>query len=233
MTDAIAEARPAATLILLRDHADGLQVLMVRRAATIKFYGGAWAFPGGRVEASDCAEGETIESLPAVQRAAVREVHEEIGLSVGTEQLTWMSHWITPIVRPKRFKTWFFVSAIERDARAGNGADDVRVDGAEIDAHQWLTFEQAFAAHRAQQMELPPPTFVTLSELSQFHRAQDALSALQASPPRHYFPKLVSIEGGVCSLYEGDAGYEREDPSAGAPHHRLVMLPSDWRYVRQ
>jgi 8-oxo-dGTP pyrophosphatase MutT (NUDIX family) len=224
MSDAIPEARPAATLILLRDSGAGMQVLMVRRAATIKFYGGAWAFPGGRVEASDCEAGETLETLAAVKRAAVREVREEISLSVAPEQLVWMSHWITPVVRPKRFKTWFFVAAVD--------SDDVRVDGGEIDAHRWLTFDEAFAAHRAQQMELPPPTFVTLAELARFARAQDALDALAVGSPRHYFPKLVSIDGGVCSLYEGDAGYEREDPSASAPHHRLVMVPEGWRYIR-
>lgn len=220
----IPEARPAATLILLRDGRDGLQVLMVRRAATIKFYGGAWAFPGGRVEASDCAPGETLETLAAVKRAAVREVHEEISLSVASDQLVWMSHWITPVVRPKRFKTWFFVAAVD--------SDEVRVDGGEIDAHRWLTFDEAFAAHRAQQMELPPPTFVTLTDLSRFKRTEDALRTLAEQPPAHFLPKLVSIEGGVCSLYQGDAGYEHEDPSAGAPHHRLVMVPEGWRYIR-
>lgn len=224
MSDAIPEARPAATLILLRDSDNGLQVLMVRRAATIKFYGGAWAFPGGRVEASDCEAGETIETLAAVKRAAVREVREEISLTVAPEQLVWMSHWITPVVRPKRFKTWFFVAAVD--------SDDVRVDGGEIDAHRWLTFEEAFAAHRAQQMELPPPTFVTLTELSRFRNTQEALRAIGAQTARHYFPKLTSIEGGVCSLYEGDAGYVDENPLATRPHHRLVMVPEGWHYVR-
>lgn len=224
MSNEIPEARPAATLILLRDTDAGLQVLMVRRNATLKFYGGAWAFPGGRVDPEDCGEGETLESLATVKRAAVRELREEVALTIAPEQLTWMSLWITPVVRPKRFKTWFFVAAIDDH--------NVRVDGGEIDAHQWLTFEQAFAAHRAQEMELPPPTFVTLTELSRFSTAAEALRALSEREPLHYFPKLLPIEGGVCSLYERDAGYDSDDVTREGVRDRLVMLPSGWRYER-
>lgn len=224
MSNEIPEARPAATLILLRDTDDGMQVLMVRRNATLKFYGGAWAFPGGRVDPEDCVEGETLESLDAVKRAAVRELREEVALTILPEQLTWMSLWITPVVRPKRFKTWFFVAAIDDH--------DAQVDGGEIDAHQWLTFEQAFAAHRAQQMELPPPTFVTLTDLSRFATTTDALTALRERAPVRYVPKLLSVDGGVCSLYEGDVGYADEDVTRTGARDRLVMLPSGWRYDR-
>jgi len=224
MSNEIPEARPAATLTLLRDTADGMQVLMVRRNATLKFYGGAWAFPGGRVDPEDCADGETLEDLNAVKRAAVRELREEVALTIAPEQLVWMSHWITPVVRPKRFKTWFFVAAIDDH--------NAQVDGAEIDAHQWLTFEEAFAAHRAQQMELPPPTFVTLSDIARFSSTTEALTALRERAPVHYVPKLVSVEGGLYSLYEGDAGYADEDITRAGSRDRLVMLPSGWRYER-
>ena len=197
---------------------------MVRRAATIAFYGGAWAFPGGRVEASDCEAGESLESLPAVKRAAAREAREEISIDVTPAQMTWMSFWITPVVRPKRFKTWFFV--------AEHAHAEVVVDGSELDAHRWLTFEQAFAAHRAREMELPPPTFVTLTELAKFRTAAEAIAAFAQAEPRHYFPKLVQVDGGVVSLYQGDTGYDQADPSAAEPHHRLTMIGDTWRYDR-
>ena len=45
----------AATVLLLRESGDGLQVLLTRRAAGLSFMGGLWVFPGGRVEASDLA----------------------------------------------------------------------------------------------------------------------------------------------------------------------------------
>ena len=43
----------AATVLLLRESRDGLQVLLTKRAAGLTFMGGLWVFPGGRMEASD------------------------------------------------------------------------------------------------------------------------------------------------------------------------------------
>lgn len=44
------EARPAATVLLLRDSPHGLQVYLLRRRSTMAFAGGMYAFPGGRVD---------------------------------------------------------------------------------------------------------------------------------------------------------------------------------------
>mgnify|MGYP003343572357 CR=1 FL=1 len=46
-------AVPAATVIVLRDTADGLETLMLRRASKLSFAGGLWVFPGGRVDDAD------------------------------------------------------------------------------------------------------------------------------------------------------------------------------------
>ena len=46
-------ARPAATILLLRDRPAGLEVFMVVRHHAIDFAGGALVFPGGRVEEAD------------------------------------------------------------------------------------------------------------------------------------------------------------------------------------
>ena len=45
--------RPAATLILLRDAAPGIEVFLQRRAERAAFLGGAHVFPGGALEAGD------------------------------------------------------------------------------------------------------------------------------------------------------------------------------------
>lgn len=44
---------PAATLALLRDSASGPQVLMQQRSLDAAFVGGAWVFPGGKLDTSD------------------------------------------------------------------------------------------------------------------------------------------------------------------------------------
>jgi 8-oxo-dGTP pyrophosphatase MutT (NUDIX family) len=51
-TSATPPARPASTVILLRDGSGGLEVYLQRRHAGMSF-GGAWVFPGGRIDEAD------------------------------------------------------------------------------------------------------------------------------------------------------------------------------------
>lgn len=84
-----ATPRPAATLVLLRDGADGPEALLMRRQRSSGFVPGAWVFPGGRVDPSDSGPAlyERIEGLPtdpvpdsSFWTAALREVFEETGV---------------------------------------------------------------------------------------------------------------------------------------------------------
>jgi len=84
-----ADARPAATVVLLRDGADGPEALLMRRHRNSGFVPGAWVFPGGRVDAADTdpALAEGCRGLPADPRpassfwlAAIREAFEETGV---------------------------------------------------------------------------------------------------------------------------------------------------------
>ena len=43
---------PAATVILVRDYNSTIEVFMIKRAMKTNF-GGAWVFPGGKVDSSD------------------------------------------------------------------------------------------------------------------------------------------------------------------------------------
>jgi 8-oxo-dGTP pyrophosphatase MutT (NUDIX family) len=72
-------ARPAATVLLLRDGAAGLEVFMVVRHRAIEFAGGALVFPGGRVEEAD-AELAGGDPLGAFRVAGIRETFEECGV---------------------------------------------------------------------------------------------------------------------------------------------------------
>ena len=84
MTDPI----PAATLILLRDRADAPpEVLMVERARTLAFAGGAMVFPGGRIDPGDQALAAAIDAGVdgAARIAAIRETIEEAGLAIGLD----------------------------------------------------------------------------------------------------------------------------------------------------
>jgi len=92
----LANPRPAATVVMLRDGAGGPEVFMVRRHEGTAFMGGAHVFPGGRVDAADrdaadtwCdGMGHAAEQLPdlstedavAYHVAAARELFEEAGV---------------------------------------------------------------------------------------------------------------------------------------------------------
>jgi 8-oxo-dGTP pyrophosphatase MutT (NUDIX family) len=83
-------ARLAATAVILRDAAEGIEAFMVVRHHAIDFASGALVFPGGKVDAGD-ADAAWAELAPEVvspaQRAlnvaAARETFEEAGLMLG------------------------------------------------------------------------------------------------------------------------------------------------------
>jgi recombination protein RecT len=82
-----APLRPAATVLLLRDSPEGIEVLMTRRSMTASFAPGAYVFPGGGIDAADAlAHGQSTRratqgDLHLTQAiAAIRESFEELGV---------------------------------------------------------------------------------------------------------------------------------------------------------
>ena len=79
--------RPAATVLLLRDSPQGIEVLMTRRSLTASFAPGAYVFPGGGIDALDAQSHSkalrrpTQSDLHLTQAiAAIRESFEELGI---------------------------------------------------------------------------------------------------------------------------------------------------------
>ncbi|MFS2051417.1 NUDIX domain-containing protein, partial [Variovorax sp. CT11-76] len=56
--------RAAATVLLLRDTASGIEVLMTRRSAKASFAPGAYVFPGGHIDAADEVAARTAARRP-------------------------------------------------------------------------------------------------------------------------------------------------------------------------
>lgn len=216
-------ATPAATVILLRDAEAGLETLMLHRTSKVAF-GGMWVFPGGRVEDDDRLDTDEDDEA-AARRAAAREAAEECGLIVEPDHVVPFSHWTPPADTPRRYATWFFL------ARASAG--EVQVDGGEIHDHAWLTPTEVLERHRRGEVDLVPPTFVTLADLAAHDDVESALmSARQRQPLPRYATRWGSTEGGIVALWAGDAGYETNDPDAPGARHRLWMLSDGWRFER-
>jgi 8-oxo-dGTP pyrophosphatase MutT (NUDIX family) len=222
MSTTPAPARPSASVVVVRDGTTSLEILLLRRHDDIAFHGGAWVFPGGRVDAADGSD----DLLEIAKRAAMREAHEEAGLHVSADAMLPFAHWTTPIEMPKRFATWFFAAVLTEHA-------DVQVDGTEIVGHRWITPADALALQAAGELELPAPTFVTLTRFKAMASTAELMAELRATAPEHFVPRLVKIANGRCTLYSEDAGYESVNFDAPGARHRLVMQGNEWRYIRE
>lgn len=212
----------AATVVLLRDGRNGLELLMVRRDSRIAFAGGHWVFPGGRVDDGDRAG--AADEMDAARRAAVRETREEAGLELSVAALVPFSHWTPPEIAPKRYLTWFFL--------AETPAGPVRIDDHEIRDHAWVRPADALERRNQGEIELGPPTWITLEQLATRADVSSALATARNGTPERFATRIAVVDGGAVALYHGDGGYETSDANAAGGRHRLWMLADGWRYER-
>ncbi len=224
--DAVTPLRFAATVILIRDGTRGLEVLLLQRSSALEHMGGVWVFPGGKVEATDQENAHDI--LEASRHTAVRETLEETGIKLIPKSLYPFAHWTTPEGVKKRFSTWFFVARV-------NSVCEVLVDGSEITDYRWIEV----ATHvpklnsESNKIRLTPPTFISLLELSSFSNSLSALEKLQTQPPNLFLPKMVSIEEGLCFLYQEDAAYNNLEINTIGNRHRTYMRNNMLEYIRE
>jgi 8-oxo-dGTP pyrophosphatase MutT (NUDIX family) len=173
--------RLAATVVLLRPASPGIEVYLLRRAASMAFASGMYAFPGGAVDPGD-HEGEALAAgwgerlgrpeaeAQAVVRAAVRELAEETGVRVTAGDLVPWTRWITPEFEPRRYDTYFFVAAVP------DGQDPADVSG-EADRTEWVRPAAALDRMADGDILMLPPTSVTLGELADHDSVESVLTA--------------------------------------------------------
>ena len=86
---------PAATIMLLRERDEQLQVFMVVRHHQIDFASGALVFPGGKVDAQDfdnellpyLTDAHDVANMRAIQVSAIREAFEECGVLLAYDKV--------------------------------------------------------------------------------------------------------------------------------------------------
>jgi 8-oxo-dGTP pyrophosphatase MutT (NUDIX family) len=66
--------RDAATVLMLREGSSGLEVLLLKRHADSKDLGGAFVFPGGKLDEADCSP-----DLHAYLYTSTQVLHRAIG----------------------------------------------------------------------------------------------------------------------------------------------------------
>lgn len=183
--------RPASTVVLVREAENDIETLLLLRNSKLTFEGGAWVFPGGKVDpgdypsehADDTQHGgdqRKLDYLAAIN-AVIRETQEEAGLSIASSDLIHIAHWTTPLGLPRRYATWFFLCPLHTQV-------DIVVDDDEILDYQWLTPRAALALHEAGTIRLPIPTSHTLQSIAHYD-CMARLCADKRCADIHVFPE--------------------------------------------
>ena len=201
------DAIPAATLILVRERDSGPpELLMVERAPDMVFAGGAWVFPGGRIDEADRALAASFAGDDAPARiAAIRETVEETAIAAGLASSPWAGtvralqdglhagepfadlltecgleldlDALTPLARwVPRFHAKRRFDTLFYVARAPQGDWTPRVVEGECTAAHWVSAPEALERDRAGAIQLIFPTRRTLERLAQ-HSSFDAILA--------------------------------------------------------
>jgi hypothetical protein len=121
--------------------------------------------------------------------------------------------------------TWFFV------ARAS--AHEVAIDYGEIHESSWMSPHEALRRRDAVEIELAPPTFVSLNELTRYSSVDEALALIAKRENERFETRIGVANAGPVAMWHGDAGYADTNPEAPGDRHRLTMVRGGpWNYER-
>ena len=198
LSGADGEIREAASAVVARDGADGLEVLVLERGVSTRFLPGYVAFPGGSTDEDDRELGRRwFGSAEEARRAcAVRELVEEVSLALtagglvsadaldvvdreppDAGQLSELAHWVAPPRVPVRFDARYFA------VRAPSGIEP-RPDGGETADAWWVPPRRLLDDWTEGRRRLYWPTFFTVTEIAACRSVDDlfALSIVTREP---------------------------------------------------
>ena len=222
----------SATVVLLSEFKSDkgskeLKVMLAKRSADLSFLPNHWVFPGGAVDDADYVPAGNHQN--ALQKAAVREVMEEVAVDISANELHHFAHWITPEAAPRRYSTYFFWTFLSEAQR-----QLAQVDGSELVELAWLSAEQAIDMQANGQMPMLPPTLVSLLHLQGCKEERQVEVNLSSDKLESITPKMAIDDENLLMLYPGDNAYESGDigfVNADEPQHRCVMQNNIWRFV--
>ena len=146
------------------------------------------------------------------------EMCREFDLTLALDRLVYLSHWLTPPARAKRFDTRFFIAAVPPAQAAAH-------DGTELVEQRWLRPADALA--RAHELKLLTPTQKTLETLARFETVAALLA--WAGGPREVGliqPRVATGSAGMRPVIPDEPAYDelgRLDPAGlGTASYELV-----------
>ena len=125
------------------------------------------------------------------------------GLRLTTDDIHYVSHWITPMGEKRRFDTRFFI------ARAPQAQEPLHDDGETIESF-WISPQEAIERAHERDLMLMPPTKANIEFLLPYKTADEVLAAAaQVGMPQTILPKLkIDSDGRVVGIaMPGDPEY--------------------------
>jgi len=125
------------------------------------------------------------------------------GLRLTTDDIHYVSHWITPMGEKRRFDTRFFI------ARAPQAQEPLHDDGETIESF-WISPQEAIERAHERDLMLMPPTKANIEFLLPYKTADEVLAAAaQVGMPQTILPKLkIDADGRVVGIaMPGDPEY--------------------------
>ncbi len=130
------------------------------------------------------------------------EVCHDESLVLATDEMYYVSHWITPEVSPRRYDTRFFITA----APPGQTA---RHDAGETIATVWVRPDEALERHAALDTVLLPPTVANLRSIAGCTSTDEVMAwARGVTEVQTILPIVLFEDGNLVILRPGDPGYE-------------------------
>jgi 8-oxo-dGTP pyrophosphatase MutT (NUDIX family) len=219
-------ARPSATVILIRDAEDSVEVLMVKRHAR-GFFGGLTAFPGGAVEAVDTSSlaGSVVTGGGddhEFRSAALRELAEETGLAITSEgvvpapdargaalfdtlQAADVALDGTALTLVSRWVTPEYAPSRFDTwfylARTVGITPEIRLDSDELVGHMWITPGDGLDRHDRGDLEMFLPTIAHLRWLRLRESSDEALAAARGADGRSLITPRRMADGSIVPIH--------------------------------
>lgn len=134
----------------------------------------------------------------------IEEMCQAEKLTLATERLAYLAHWITPKIEKRRYTTRFFI------AISPSGQEGLH-DGSESVNSLWIKPEEALEQQKEGKLLLIMPTIKNLESICGYANVEELLkdkSSIDPSTIPTIEPKFFMEDGKMVGLLPGDQGYE-------------------------
>lgn len=184
-----------------------------------------------------CALREVFEetglfiSSPVVKQSLVQEKRKQVEKNASVffqlfketksfpqvDKLKKWSRWITPVFEKYRYDTLFYAILVDEYY-----AKNTVIDEREVTTHLWMTPEEALQKFEKKEINLFPPTFLTIADMLRFKDVQSLFNAERCPLP--ILPVPFPFSGDfICIALPGDEKYVGESSVENKGVHRVKM----------